>query len=375
MITVAGVVFSITIVALTLASQQFGPRLLRNFMRDTGNQVVLGVFIATFIFCLLVLRTIRGTEETNFVPNLSVTAGVLLALASLGVLIYFIHHAAARIQAPNLIAAVGADLHGAIRRLFPEMLGEGPAPDDRLPAQAELPADFDREARPVLARDSGYVQAVDGGGLLRMAAEEDLVVRLGVRPGDYLVAGALLGHAWPAERITDRVRARLSGSVILGVEPTLEQDVRFAFDQLVEVAVRALSTGINDPFTAMNCLDVLSAELCELAGRAAPSPLRYDDGGVLRVIAAPVTFVEILETSFHRLRTYAAGAPAVTLRLIEVADRLSLHLRRPADVQAVAAQIRLVRRTARRTLPEEDREAVERRCLAALSTLSPRRAA
>jgi uncharacterized membrane protein len=137
-ISVAGVTFSIKIAALTLASQQFGPRLLRNFMADRGNQFVLGTFIATFLYCLLVLRTVRSWEDAEFVPHLSVTLGVLLAVASLGVLIYFIHHIAASIQASNVIARVSGELQAAIDRLFPEDLGHGPAECRSLPEARPL---------------------------------------------------------------------------------------------------------------------------------------------------------------------------------------------------------------------------------------------
>lgn len=140
MITVAGVTFSITIVALALASQQFGPRLLRNFLRDLGNQITLGTFIATFIYCLLVLRTVRGTDSVQFVPHLAVTIGVVLAMLSLGVLIFFIHHVATSIQASQVIANVAADLEGAIDRLFPEQMGRGPLADPtERAAHAPLP--------------------------------------------------------------------------------------------------------------------------------------------------------------------------------------------------------------------------------------------
>jgi uncharacterized membrane protein len=218
---------------------------------------------------------------------------------------------------------------------------------------------------------------VDGAALLRVATERDLLVRLRVRPGDYLVAGGSLCEAWPAARVEDGVQDRLAGSVVLGAQPTLEQDVRFAVEQLVEVAVRALSTGINDPFTALNCLDVLSAALSELAGRATPSPLRQDAEGTVRVIATPVTFVEILHESFHHFRTYAGGAPAVMLRLAEVAERLTPFLRRPADVRAVGEELRLIRLAARRALSPEDAQVVEERCGRALTGLgvAPRPAA
>ena len=160
MITVAGVTFSITIVALTLASQQFGPRLLRSFLRDLGNQIVLGTFVSTFIYCLLVLRTVRGNDDAQFVPHLAVTLGVLLAMLSLGVLIFFIHHVSMSIQASQIIANVAQDLEGAVVRLFPERLGHEPAP---VAASTALPRMTSSEsARAVSADASGYVQAMTG---------------------------------------------------------------------------------------------------------------------------------------------------------------------------------------------------------------------
>lgn len=178
MITIAGVVFSMTLVALSLASSQLGPRLLRNFMRDTRNQVVLGTFIATFVYCLLVLRTIRRAEEAFFVPHLSVTIGVLLALVSLGVLIYFIHHVSVSIQADEVVARVNHELIHGINRLFPESMGRGNTRTAAEVAGARLPEAFDREARPVGAAEDGYLQSVDPDALMELATQENALFRL-----------------------------------------------------------------------------------------------------------------------------------------------------------------------------------------------------
>ena len=283
MMTITSVTFSITIVALQLASSQFGPRLLRSFMRDRGNQVSLGTFIATFAYCLLVLRTVNGTEGQQFVPHISVTVGLLLALTSLGVLIYFIHHAAASIQAENVIATVSRDLDQAIARLYPECLGEEPPGRTPKEIERDLPAGFDRESRPVAATWSDYLQAVDVDRLLGVAREHDLVLCVSHRPGKFLVVGGDLARAWPGERIDDDVAEAIRGAFYLGPFRTLTQDIEFAIDQLVEIAVRALSPGVNDPFTAINCVDRLGAALVILAAREIPSAYRYDDGR-LRVI-------------------------------------------------------------------------------------------
>ncbi len=203
MITIAGVVFSMTLVALSLASSQLGPRLLRSFMRDSATQVVLGTFIATFLYCLLVLRTIRRAEEVAFVPHLSVTLGVLLAVASVGVLIYFIHHVSVSIQANEIAARIGRELIEGIDRLFPEHVGRGAPRIPTEPPEAGFLEAFDQEARPVGADGDGYLQFIDGEALVALATEEDLVVRLERRPGNYVVARLPAG-AGLARKPSDR---------------------------------------------------------------------------------------------------------------------------------------------------------------------------
>jgi uncharacterized membrane protein len=251
MITVAGVVFSITIVVLTLASSQFGPRLLRSFMRDRGNQIVLGTFIATFTYCLLVLRSIRSDGRGDFVPYISVTLGIILALLSVAVLIYFIHHIAVMIQAPTVIAIVADELDQGIERLFPEKLGDRAA--QRVTADPLIPSDFESRAKPIAATDDGYIQTIDSDGLLDIAKKKELLLRLNYRPGDFVVQGDSLLIVWPAERVQEETGKELNDAIIVGADRSPTQDLKFTIDQLVEVAVRALSTGINDPFTAINC--------------------------------------------------------------------------------------------------------------------------
>ncbi|WP_228041851.1 DUF2254 domain-containing protein [Planktothrix mougeotii] len=168
MMTVAVTTFSITIVALQLASSQFGPRLLRNFMRDIGNQVVLGTFISTFIYCLLILRTIRTEEDNEFVPHLSVTCSVLLALASIAVLIYFIDHVANSIQAENVITEVTQDLNSAIERLFPEKIGEGESVHHP-PVSQSILDDFHAHSCSIQSLKSGYIQAINQHRLIQLA--------------------------------------------------------------------------------------------------------------------------------------------------------------------------------------------------------------
>ena len=286
MITIAGVVFSMTLVVLSLASSQLGPRLLRGFMTDKGTQVVLGTFVATFLYSLFVLRSIRRADEGLFVPHLSVACGVLFVVTSLGVFVYFIHHVAVSIQADAVVARVGAELAERIERHFPETIGQGAH------APADLPEAFARDSCSIGAAEDGYVQLIDSNALLALAVEEDLVLRVERRPGHFVIKGSPLALAWPGKRVHDRIQARINAAFVVGSQRTSVQDVELAVNQLVEIAVRALSPGVNDPFTAVACVDRLGAALSRLAQREMPSPCRRDAENKLRVVTPATAFAD-----------------------------------------------------------------------------------
>lgn len=357
MITIAGVVFSLTLVALSLASSQFGPRILRNFMRDTANQLVLGTFLATFLYCLLVLRTIRREDGGVFVPHLSVTLGVVFALASLWVLIYFIHHVSVSIQADEVVARIGAELDEIMNRLFPEQLG------DDMDEQADaMDRGDDAQPRIIHSDIDGYLQIVDVETLIGVAQETDTVLVLLRRPGHYIVQGMPLLHVFPMERAPGDVQQRLKSAFVLGNQRTAAQDVEFGILQLVEIATRALSPGINDPFTAIACIDRLGAAFYRLAQRRFPGPNRYDDAQQLRFIAPPYTFASLADTAFNPLRNYARSSVEVTIRLLESIALIASVVTRPADRDALAKHAGMIARGAAEALPEEaDRHAVDAR--------------
>jgi uncharacterized membrane protein len=316
MITVAGVSFSITIAALALASSQFGPRLLRNFMRDTGNQIVLGTFISAFMYCLLVLRTVRSVQEDEFVPHISVTIGILTAVAGLIVLIYFIHHVSESIQAATIIAGVGRDLDRAIARLFPREVGRGVSDVEGGQEKVEQALNAPG-AETVVALHSGYVQLVNLDSLMALAREKDLVIGVACHPGNFVARGGQIARVWCREPADADCLERVSEAFAIGDRPTAEQDVEYSIDQLVEIAVRALSPGINDPFTAIACIDRLGASLRRLAELEFPSPYRFDSEGRLRLIAPPVRFEGILDAAFNQIRQYGRTSAAVTIHLLE----------------------------------------------------------
>ncbi|WP_425615285.1 DUF2254 domain-containing protein [Anatilimnocola sp. NA78] len=356
MMTVAGVVFSITIVALSLASGQFGPRLLRNFIRDRNNQFVLGTFTATFLYCLLVLRTVRSAEDVRFVPGISVTIGILLAVFNLGILIYFIHHVAFSIQATEVIRAVTEELHQTIDRLWPDRLGQPPPQPEGMPLDQVPPTPPQRyvheEAVPMVATHSGYIDVINGEALIKLAREHDLIFRLAYRPGHFVIEGTTLAWAWPTQPATEEVSRSLNRAFIFASQRTPFQDVEFAVDQLVEVAIRALSPGINDPFTALNCIDRLGEALSQLMQRAVPPALRYDEDDQLRVITNPADFRAVTDAAFNQIRQYGSGSAAVLIRMLETFRKMGTLACREDDLVALGHHANLVVRAAKRDLPE-----------------------
>jgi uncharacterized membrane protein len=293
------------------------------------------------------------------VPAIAITGGVALAMASLGVLIYFIHHVAASIQVTHLITVVSHDLLHTIDRLFPEKLGHG-GPEPRAWRKTCLPERFEREARPVSAAHSGYLQAIDSKGLMQLATEHDLILRVRPRPGHLVIQGSTLVTASPGERVDEQLAERILDAFIVGAERTLTQDVEFAVDRLVEVAVRALSPGVNDPFPAMTCIDRLGEALCQLAERVLPSPSRYDADGRLRVVVHPVTFAGVTDAAFNQIRQYGRGSAAVTIRLLEAIAGVAAHAFREEDRAALLQQARMIKRGSEEAIPEErDRKDVE----------------
>lgn len=344
MMTVAGVVFSITMVVLTLASSQFGPRLLRNFMRDSGNQIVLGTFIATFVYSLMTLRTIRG--EGGFVPNFSVTLALVLAVVSLAVLVYFIHHVSSSIQAPILIARVAQDLDDGIDRLFPGEVGKTAADDLR----HELPGDFARRFRAIPALATGYLQAVDTEKMVQLACAKDLIIELQVHPGSFVTSGSELARVYPREALAPDIVEAMNQLFIFGAQRTQTQDVEFAVDQLVEIAVRALSPSVNDPFTAMTCTDRLGAALCRFGQRDLPSPYRFDAKDQLRVVAPSVNFDQLTDAAFGPIRLYGRASYLVGVRLLKVLIGIVPQVRRHQDLDALMEQAAWVDRDFRAAL-------------------------
>lgn len=342
MITVAGVTFSITIAAVANSTNQFGPRLLTSFLKDRGNQVTLGVFIATFLYCILVLHTVVSADggRTEFVPGFALLVAQVMTLGSIGVLIYFLHHVPQSVHVSHMIANVGLDLLAGIDRLFPQRIGE--AGDDTSANDLIALKERYESVVPVQSVVVGYVQQIDGARLIALAVEHDVLVEIECRPGSFALPDLPLAKLYARESLNDGIAQKFQACFTFDVKRSPAQDILFLVEQLVEVAAKAVSPGVNDPFTAINSLDWLAAAAGTLAQRSVPSAIRVDDDGNPRLLAKAVEFSEFCETAFTALRPYIAADPNVSIhlmRLFATLSRESLTTDRRAVIQRQAAAL------------------------------------
>ncbi len=347
-ITMTSLAVSITMVVLTLAAGQLGPRLIRKFMSDRTTQVVLGLFIATILYLLIVLRTISGQSG---VPHLAVTAGSALAGLSMFVLLFFIHKLARSTNSDSVVEAVADDLRGGIAARMPE--GPPTAPP------AVTPPDNAAWASP---GESGYIQAIDFGLLARTASDADAVLHLTVRPGHFVLADAACVAVAPSGACSDALRDRVRAAIVIGPQRTPAQDLEYDMRQLVEIALRALSPGINDPYTAIAVIDHLSAALARIFARALEPAEFKDDSGVVRVIRSVSNYAGLADAAFDQIREAGSDKPSILIRLSEALERLGPEARSAEQRQALFDQIEKVWRAGQRSIAEgRDLDDLERR--------------
>jgi uncharacterized membrane protein len=341
MMTVAGVTFSITIVALSIASSQFGPRLLRNFMRDTGNQIVLGTFVSTFIYCLMVLRTIRSADEAMFVPYISVTVAIFLAIVSIGVLIYFIHHVASSINAENVISLIHSDIENAIEKLYPDEEQTNSRVDET--ENENHPEErLNEKGMSIRAQKSGYVQGIDYDGLLEIAHSEDVIMDVRIRAGRFIDRDSEIIFIVPEKELDENAHTNIQSTVLIGPRRARTQDVEYEINQLVEIGLRALSQSLNDPFTAMAAIDRLGASLSIMAERNIPPSYRFDQEGNYRLKLNTVTFKGAVDTAFNQMRQYGQNSVSVIIRLLETFIVISNHTRDAEKLEALKRQVDMI---------------------------------
>ncbi len=329
MMTVVGVTFSMTLVTLALASNQFSSRIIRNFMRDRVMQVALGTFAGIFIYCLIVLRTIRGGDEA-FVPSLAVTFGFVIAMAGIFVLIVFIHHIASGIQVSSVLATVTQETIAAADRMMP---ADGAREEDA--GGPEPPHSGVHGWHPIASLRTGYVQGVAIEELVRCAEACDAVIRMEKGVGEFVATHTTLARSFAPGPPGEDLMANVRDAYSVNRFRTIDQDPSFGVRQIVDIALRALSPGINDPATAVMCLDYLSAILAHLAGRPFPAAHRRS-GGRLRVIAITPTFEKLLDDSLDEIRASARGN-------VKVLDTLVVVMRTVAEQTLDADRRRALR--------------------------------
>jgi uncharacterized membrane protein len=333
-ISVVTLLFSLTIVTLQLASSQYSPRLLQTFVRDRVVQVCLGTLLATFVYSLMVLRSVRSADESDegsaFVPRLSVTVAFVFALASVAALVTFLAHQTRQLRVETMMRDVHAESTATIERLAAQL--DGDSPDGPLP---DVPA----HARPLCARASGFLVQTAEGPLLAELSGCGAVLRLDRRPGESVVFGTPLAWAWTdaptAQPPVDALEAALQRHVALSFERSPAADPSYGLRKLVDVAARALSPGINDPTTAVHALSHVSALMAQLSTRDTWHRQVAGDDGVRRLLLPSWDHAALLDLSLTQVRSYGRQDTTVVERLFALLAEVGWQARTERQRAAV----------------------------------------
>ena len=352
MITVVTSVYSILLVALSLASMQFSTRIVIGYLRDRVSQLALGACIGTFAFSLIVLRTVR-TGDDAFVPPIAMSLAPVLALSSLAIVVYFIHHVALGIQANHIVDRIAGETEHVIDAVFPSTSGPRVAPP-----QSTSDVGADAAAVTVTATGSGYIQLVDMKGLSTLAGE-GLTIHLTRAMGAFVAAGAPLFSVSPSSALTSSRRAQLLACIDLGPVRTMQDDAEYGFRQIVDIALKALSPAVNDPSTAATCLDHLGRLLIRVAARGAPVDHLVVGAG--RVTVPTTSMVLLVDLAFEQIRQYARTDLAVSLRLLRVIADVAAVTGDTVVLATLAAHATRVERTIRAGFADEQLDEMERR--------------
>jgi uncharacterized membrane protein len=358
-LTTAGVVFTLLTLPLSTVAAQYGSRLLRIFLGDRTTQFVLGMFVATFAYCIFSAMGIPAAEIQPEGPQITTTIGMYLLIAAFASLILLIQHISTMLQAPNIAAAAGVELLEVIREMNqPETRsGEYQRQTGRSPPDSLMVA----EAHPVRATEVGYIQYVDPEYILPLAEKKDIVIHIVPKSGAFVRSGMVIALVWPANRVDNELDEEIRNTFRLGNQRTPTQDVEYAINQLTEMAVRAMSPAINDPFTAMTCLDYIGDGLALFARQGGIRPNIYDSHGQFRLVFDPVTFDELLSAAFDMLRHASSDNANVLLHMLEIINLISQETRSPDARQKLLRHVTLIQGESQAgSLVEEDRQAIQR---------------
>ncbi|WP_444886901.1 DUF2254 domain-containing protein [Microbulbifer sp. JMSA008] len=328
-ITVAGTVFSITVVALTLASNQFGPHLVRNFIRDRSTQGSLGIFLSTYVYALVTMRGIEGSTGEITTYGFAIQVALLLTLISVGYLVYFIHNVAQSIQVDNIAHQINLEFHQAINREYPSSTE---------PKRGEH---FDTERLalgpgwiPLPTPRGGYIQIIDREKMIAIAEKFNCCVQVHCHPGSYVHHWGHIGRIYQGDN-PEKIIPPLQSALQIGALPTAEQDIVFSVRQLSQIAVRALSPGINDPFTAYSCVDRLIEGLGTVLQRPEPANCFTDSSGALRLISCKLEFAQLLDASLDEIVEHGRANGVFMRHLLNALEHLAEVCQREKDKAAL----------------------------------------
>jgi uncharacterized membrane protein len=360
LLTVAGVAFSFAVVVFSFASTQFSPRTLRNFMEDKTNQTVLGTLSGGFVYCLLVLRTVRleGSSFVNeaFVPTFSVSVAVVLALISIGLFVFFLHHTAESIQAYHIIERVGNATSRVVKRAFKDEEENG-EPHNSAPEANSLDAYHTVPAVEVPAGEEGYVQSINFDSIIELADKHDLMVRIPKVVGHFVMEGKPLATIEAKEDVDKDVVEGVRGAFTLGHKRSPDEDLLYGLLQLSDVAVKALSPGVNDPTTAIMCLNQMGAILSEASLKRPRADVRYGKGGRPRVYAPAPDFREMVGQAFNGVRRYSMGDASIAIRMLEIIEEIAADTVDEGYLDALRRQAKAIVEEADRNIKNSyDRE-------------------
>ncbi|HLN08660.1 MAG TPA: DUF2254 domain-containing protein [Xanthobacteraceae bacterium] len=361
--TVVSIVFAILLMTLTLASTQFSPRILVSFVRDRSTQWTLGVFLGTFSYCMAALPAARSLPNA-FVPVVTVTGAMLLALVCVGWLIFFINHISQSISVNHIVDRIARETEDVIDELMPRRR-------EPLDLPESVPHDAADDEANIRSRRSGYIRFVDVGYLVAVARSYGLRVRLARRVGHFVPQGVVVMRVSKGSRVTPELEAHLLAALDIGPARTMQQDVEFGVIQIVDIALRAMSPAVNDPSTAISCVDQLSRILIRWLGRVHPPAYVYSPPHVLRVALPWISFDGLLDTAFEQLRHYAQSDSAVSLRLLRAYADIVSTTSNPDYRSTLVQRARRVVAGCAAHLPEDDLARLRQRLAAVEAEPTP----
>ncbi len=338
--TVLALVFSVVLLVLSMAANQFGPRLLRRFILVQNGQLTIGLFSATFLFSLIILVLVRSEQGIEFVPQLANLLVVLLLIVSFIALIGYTQDVRKAIQTGNLIADVNADLNLAIKDFINIRKSCGTAASETNTSKekiSQLLSNCKTQGCKILANSAGYLQEIDREQLIKAATAENSVINLTVRPGQFVFAYTKIADVIPAEK-EDALKFVINASLLIGSNRTLVQDPEFAIAQIVEVGIRALSPAVNDTYTGIACIDWLCNEILSLV-KLPHVETCYDAQGEIRLLEPTLNFKGMVAAAFDMIRQSGANNPAILIRMLQNFKRMGDYLHTDEEHQALLRQV------------------------------------